>query len=141
MCEYVYCVLFVYRLKSEMKRRAVEREEEVNKTQSKHSQELVELQNQLQDQDNSRQALQEEASELRARIESLRQQHKSEDEFNRELQQRYDRDMATLEEEFNKTKQLYQAVSDHIAFKLLFTYPNYLPHLLHFILCSNPGCL
>ena len=115
MCEYVYCVLFVYRLKSEMKRRAVEREEEVNKTQSKHSQELVELQNQLQDQDNSRQALQEEASELRARIESLRQQHKSEDDFNRELQQRYDRDMATLEEEFNKTKQLYQAVSDHIA--------------------------
>ena len=99
------------RLKSEMERRAVEREEEVNKSQSKHTQELLEVQNQLQDSDNSRQALQEEAAELRARIESLRQQHTTEDEYIRELQQRYDRDMATLEEEFNKTKQLYQAVS------------------------------
>ena len=99
------------RLKSEMERRAVEREEEVNKSQSKHTQELLEVQNQLQDSDNSRQALQEEAAELRARIESLRQQHTTEDEYIRELQQRYDRDMHTLQEEYSKTKHLHQTVS------------------------------
>ena len=31
-------------------------------------------------------------------------------DFLKELQQRYDRDMNTLEEEYRKTKQLYQTV-------------------------------
>ena len=54
-------------------------------------------------------------SELRARIESIRQEHSMEDDFMKELQQKYDRDMATLEEEYRKTKAHLEAVSVDIV--------------------------
>ena len=99
------------RLKSEAERRLVEREEERNLTQSKHTQELAELQNQLQDSDTTRQTLQQEVVELRERIDSIRQEHTMDNDFMKELQQRYDRDMHTLQEEYSKTKHLHQTVS------------------------------
>ena len=170
----------------------MEHEEERNLTQSKHTQESLELQNQLQDSETTRQALQQEVTELRERIDSIRQvrhrmqsqnvkvqplvflfhcstdcdhddpicfmlykgaillklcvlqefivqdmdmhscrtpyllfcvllsntikiyaiiqEHTMDNDFLKELQQRYDRDMNTLEEEYRKTKQLYQTV-------------------------------
>ena len=51
----------------------MEHEEERNLTQSKHTQESLELQNQLQDSETTRQALQQEVTELRERIDSIRQ--------------------------------------------------------------------
>ena len=51
-------------------------------------------------------------------------------DFLKELQQRYDRDMNTLEEEYRKTKQLYQTVCPTSIFLNVASYGVHKIHIL-----------
>ena len=67
------------------------------------------------DSDHVRQAAETEAAQLRERLEAAKQERSAEEqEFLEELQRKYDRDMATLEEEYRSTKHLYESVSKQL---------------------------
>ena len=103
----------MFRLKSELASRDQMHTEQLSALHSKHQGELQSYKDQLLDSETLRQALQAEASQLRERLDEVRAERAAEEqEFLEELRRKYDRDMATLEEEYRKTKDMYEKVSE-----------------------------
>jgi septal ring factor EnvC (AmiA/AmiB activator) len=119
------------RLKTELEQVQNAHAEELQQLVSRHNSELSSLQEQLTESETLRSQSDVELSSLRERLEAERAQRSlDEKEFLEELRSKYDRDMATLQEEYGHTKSLLESVSDILLLMFVIKFNIYILSIL-----------